>query len=51
MEEAPEPEPAIAASQELEPTATEEEAEPATTLGRWRSWLNKKLGDIISEEE
>lgn len=51
VEEAPEPEPAIAASQALEQKATEEEAEPATTLGRWRSWLNKKLGDIISEEE
>ncbi len=26
------------------------EPQPTTTLGRWRSWLNKKLGDIISEE-
>ena len=51
VEEAPEPEPAIAVSQEAKPTAAVEEPEPTTTLGRWRSWLNRKLGDIISEEE
>ena len=59
VEEAPEPEPAIAVSEEpvsetvTQPAATPAAAEPesATTLGRWRSWLNRKLGDIISEEE
>ena len=60
VEEAPEPEPAIAVSEEpvSEPTVTQPaampaaaEPEPSTTLGRWRSWLNRKLGDIISEEE
>ena len=60
VEEAPEPEPAIAVSEEpvseprvTQPAATPAAAEPesSTTLGRWRSWLNRKLGDIISEEE
>ena len=50
VEEAPEPEPAIEINAGLESMSTEEEPMPATTLGRWRSWLNKKLGDIISEE-
>jgi len=30
--------------------ADPEPPKPATTLGRWKSWLNKKLGDMISEE-
>ena len=66
VEEAPSPEPAavviepavtdIAASEPAEPEPVSEpvkhaEPEPATTLGRWRSWLNKKLGDIINDEE
>ena len=27
------------------------EPRPTTTLGRWKSWLNKKLGDMMSEED
>lgn len=30
---------------------TGNEAAPATTLGRWKSWLNRKLSEIISDEE
>jgi cell division protein FtsZ len=25
--------------------------QPTTTLGRWKNWLNKKIGEIISEED
>ena len=60
VEEAPEPEPAIEVNAEPEPAVEvsaepesspiKDEPMPATTLGRWKSWLNKKLGDIISEE-
>ena len=30
--------------------AMEPEPLPTTTLGKWKSWLNKKLGDIINED-
>ena len=43
-----EPEPAVAV-QPQEPAAVAE-PEPATTLARWRTWLNRKLGDIINDE-
>ena len=65
--EAPEPEPATSVESEVEqqeyieyeqvtsfdtePENVQRASEPATTLGRWRSWLNKKLGDIINDEE
>ena len=60
VEQAPDPEPAVVPGNEpasaptvAEPvsTDTEQDSEAATTMGRWRNWLNKKLGDIISEEE
>ena len=66
VETAPEPEPAIPAptvgadssvspqpqSSEASPTKPQSsEASPTTTLGRWKSWLNKKLGEMISEED
>ena len=65
--EAPEPESATSVESEVEqqeyieyeqvtsfdtePENVQRASEPATTLGRWRSWLNKKLGDIINDEE
>ena len=27
------------------------EPRPTTTLGRWRSWLNRKLGDMMNDED
>ena len=56
VEPAPEPEPAVEKPTVVEePAAIEKpavvEPQPTTTLGRWKSWLNKKLGDIINEEE
>lgn len=56
VEPAPEPEPAVEEPTVAEEPATVEktavvEPQPTTTLGRWKSWLNKKLGDIINEEE
>ena len=41
--EAPAPEPAAVEPAEETPIAE-------TTLGRWRNWLNRKLGDIINDE-
>ena len=59
--EAPTPEPAIEDAEDedathtpnivVDPAEPAPTVQPATTLGRWRSWLNKKLGDIISEDE
>ena len=52
VEKAPEPEPAI--EPETEPAAAVEQGQKSrrtTTMGRWRNWLNKKLGEIIYEEE
>jgi cell division protein FtsZ len=67
VEPAPEPEPATPEpgttvggdsrvspqqqSLETSPTKQNSEASPTTTLGRWKSWLNKKLGEMISEED
>lgn len=56
VEPAPEPEPAIITEPKLEPHSKPEpqpksEPQPTTTLGRWKSWLNKKLGEMISEED
>lgn len=53
VEEAPAPEPAVLATPEQVPeqgTANEDEERPTTTLGRWKSWLNRKLGDMINED-
>lgn len=52
VEQAPDPEPATTPDTEDPPQEQEPvEAVPNTTLGRWKSWLNKKLGEMISEEE
>lgn len=55
VETAPEPEPAVITESKPEPQPTKMESkpepQPTTTLGRWKSWLNKKLGEMISEEE
>jgi cell division protein FtsZ len=64
VEKAPDPEPAIVAdhgdsspdhshlsTSDHENRPHDPNPEPTTTLGRWRSWLNRKLGDIISEED
>ena len=63
VEPAPEPEPAIPEPEttvgpdpSLNPAAPKAPSGPATpqpttTLGRWKSWLNKKLGEMISEED
>ncbi|MBQ8126959.1 MAG: cell division protein FtsZ [Prevotella sp.] len=53
--EAPMPEAASADHDEPaaapEPAATDVNGrQPTTTLGRWRSWLNRKLDEIISED-
>ena len=50
VEQAPEPEHATEVVPAAEEAVSKPEPQPTTTLGRWRSWLNKKLGDIISEE-
>lgn len=50
VEQAPDPEPATIPDTEATPQE-QEEVVPNTTLGRWKSWLNKKLGEMISEEE
>jgi cell division protein FtsZ len=63
---APEPQFNVVAAEEPEPAepeapAKQEEAisantptaatpRPATTLGRWKSWLGKKIGDIINDD-
>ena len=49
--EAPAPEPAVTVEQP-EVAAKESPApeRPTTTLGRWKSWLNQKLNEMISEE-
>jgi cell division protein FtsZ len=46
VEQAPEPEPAVHEPIKVETTVRSQ----STTLGRWKSWLNKKLGEMISEE-
>ena len=54
VEEAPQPEPAVVVPnpvEEEEKAPVVEQPLPTTTLGRWKSWLNKKLGDIINAEE
>ena len=54
VEEAPQPEPAVVVPdpvEEEEKTPVVEQPLPTTTLGRWKSWLNKKLGDIMNAEE
>jgi cell division protein FtsZ len=56
VEPAPEPEPAIpeptvGADSRVGPQQQSQEASPTTTLGRWKSWLNKKIGEMISEED
>ena len=33
------------------PEAPASPVAPTTTLGRWKSWLNKKIGEMISEED
>ena len=54
VEEAPQPEPAVVVPnpvEEEEKAPVVEQPLPTTTLGRWKSWLNKKLGDIMNAEE
>ena len=61
VEPAPVPEPAITEASDDEEVSEEdkpvvkkpvvEEPQPTTTLGKWKSWLNKKLGEMISEED
>lgn len=61
VEPAPVPEPAVTEApddeedtEEEEPVVKKpvvEEPQPTTTLGKWKSWLNKKLGEMISEED
>ncbi|MBR2233482.1 MAG: hypothetical protein IJ892_00250, partial [Prevotella sp.] len=63
---APEPQFNVVAAEEPEPAEPEAPAKqedaisadtptaatprPATTLGRWKSWLGKKIGDIINDD-
>lgn len=46
VEEAPMPEPAVIIETRPEP---ETESQPTTTLGRWKNWLDRKLGDFVKE--
>ena len=49
---APVTEPAIAEEPVIEEKPKPEpEPQPTTTLGKWKSWLNRKLGEMISEED
>lgn len=49
---APVTEPAIAEEPMIEEKPKPEpEPQPTTTLGKWKSWLNRKLGEMISEED
>ena len=51
-EKAPEPAKAVVTEVTPEPAKVNTvEKQPVTTLSRWRNWLNKKLGDIINDEE
>lgn len=58
VEPAPVPEPAIEEERDDEEVHEEKdvktpvvEPQPTTTLGKWKSWLNRKLGEMISEED
>ncbi|MBQ9355789.1 MAG: cell division protein FtsZ [Prevotella sp.] len=50
VESAAEPEPAVVHDNNVAESNMAPQ-QPTTTLGRWRSWLNRKLGDIIKEED